>query len=341
MAKIVIIGANGYTGLELLRLLATHKEAEVVSVSSRQFEGDGVTDVFPSLAGIYDGLNFDSIENSMKLKADVFFLALPHGASMDTVKELSKTDALIIDLSADFRLSDKDVYFDWYGEHTCPELLDKAVYGLPELFRKEIKGKKLIANPGCYPTGAALALAPILKDIDTASIIIDSKSGTSGAGRSAAIETSFVEVTEGFHPYKIASHRHTPEIEQTLSVMGNAEIKVSFTPHLLPVSRGILTTAYANLKEGRSTEDLIALYMDFYLTEEFVRVKYTAPDIKDVRGSNYCDINVTVDSRTGRVIIVSAIDNLVKGASGQAIQNMNICLGFDESEGLLSAPLSI
>lgn len=368
--KAAVIGGSGYTGLELLRLLATHPEVEVSAVTSRQYEGCAVGDVFPSLKTFYDGLDFTSIDDALGAGADVVFLALPHGTAMGEARRFSDKAKLIVDLSADFRLKDKSVYEEWYQEHTEAGLLKGAVYGLPELFRQDIKGIKgikgingtaLIANPGCYPTGAALALAPLLKGegkVDPSSIIIDSKSGISGAGRRASVETSFVETAQGFKAYKVASHRHTPEIEQTLSIISGLAgvagegIKVSFTPHLLPVSRGILTTAYATLTGEYATADtfdtanILALYEAFYKDEPFVRVlskglDVSGPDIKCVRGSNFCDIGVTVDKRTGRVVVVSAIDNLVKGASGQAIQNMNIALGIDETLGLKTPPLEI
>ncbi len=342
MIKIAIIGASGYTGSELLRLLALHPDAEVVEATSRQYRGMAVPEVFPALRGFYDGLSFSEPADLNGAGADVAFCALPHGASQDAVAALLRAGCKVIDLSADFRLREAEVYRAWYGEHKMEGLLKEAVYGLPELHRKEIAGARLVANPGCYPTGAALAIAPALKDgaIDPASIIIDSKSGVSGAGRGASLETSFVEVAGGFRAYKVGCHRHTPEIEQELGRVAGEKINVTFTPHLLPTPRGILTTAYASLKKGVNTARLHELYSRFYASEPFVRVlpEGRFPDIKEVRCSNYCDIGVYADAVRGRMIVVSAIDNLVKGASGQAVQNMNIISGLKEDAGLKTPP---
>ncbi|PLX87389.1 MAG: N-acetyl-gamma-glutamyl-phosphate reductase, partial [Desulfuromonas sp.] len=245
----------------------------------------------------------------------------------------------VIDLSVDVRLRDQAIYTEWYQEHTAAELLGEAVYGLPELYRQLIVDARLVANPGCYPTSAALALAPLLTDrrIDPSTIIIDSKSGTSGAGRSTKVDSLYCEVNEGFKAYGAPRHRHTPEIEQSLSDLAGFAVTISFTPHLLPVNRGILSTCYATLCSSSSVADLHALYCEVYAQEPFVRVlgQGRLPNVNQVRGSNYCDIGLTVDPRTNRVIVVAAIDNLVKGAAGQAIQNMNLLLGFAETEGLL------
>ena len=348
MIKVAIIGGSGYTGLELLRLLATHKSVEVVSITSRTYKATLVDKVEPSLKGFYKGLHFSDPTDIDKADADIYFSCLPHGASMEMVSRLIKAGKVVIDLSADFRLKDLATYEKWYCAHKAKDLIDEAVYGLPELYRTDIKKAKLIANPGCYPTGATLATAPLLKGglVDTDSIIIDSKSGTSGAGRTAAIETSFVEVAEGFKAYNVGIHRHTPEIEQTfgeLSGLKDKGVKVTFTPHLLPVSRGILSTIYLQLNnKEQTTEELLSLYKDFYSSEPFVRVldEGEFPNIKDVRGSNFCDIALRADGRGG-VVVISAIDNLVKGASGQAIQNMNIIFGFEEDEGLTSPPIGV
>lgn len=344
MLKVAIVGGSGYTGFELLRLLALHPDTMVTDVTSRQYKGKAVTGIFPSLAGFYDGLKFSDPEELKGIQADIAFSALPHGASQAAVPALLKS-CRVVDLSADFRIHELSVYKVWYGEHTSPALLDEAVYGLPELRRKEIKTAKLVANPGCYPTSAILALAPLLKEklADASSIIVDSKSGVSGAGRQAAIETSFVEVSPGFKAYKIGSHRHTPEIEQELGAIAGAQISITFTPHLLPVSRGILSTVYADLAKGVSMKEVHSLYRAFYEREPFVRVMGEGlfPDISQVRTSNYCDIGVFVDEKKKKAIIVSAIDNLVKGASGQAIQNMNIMAGIPETTGLIAPPVSI
>ncbi|MBI5644153.1 MAG: N-acetyl-gamma-glutamyl-phosphate reductase [Deltaproteobacteria bacterium] len=344
MLKVAIFGASGYTGFELLRILATHPGARVIAATSRQYNGRAVSDVFPSLTGFYDGLDFSDPEDRTAVKADIAFSAMPHGASQEVVPELLRSSR-VIDLSADFRIHDPKVYNAWYGEHKSEGLLKDAVFGLPELYRPSIKDARLVANPGCYPTSAILALAPLLKAglIETGSVIIDSKSGVSGAGRGASLDTSFVEVSPGFKAYKVGAHRHTPEIEQELSLLAGTEVSVTFTPHLLPVSRGILSTVYASAKKGISTKDAHGIYQEFYGRERFVRVmpvgKY--PDISQVRGSNYCDIGVYADETRNRIIIVSVIDNLVKGASGQAVQNMNIMSGLDEAAGLLYPPVSI
>ena len=358
MIKAAIIGGSGYTGYELLRLLSSHPSVTVEAVTSRTVCGKAVSHVFPSLAGCYDDLLFTGPEDYGgnggdygRISADIFFTALPHAASMEVVAPLVEAGKKVIDLSADFRLKDAAVYERWYGPHSAPKLLDEAVYGLPELNRSEIKGARLVANPGCYPTGAALALAPALGGglVKGEGIIIDSKSGVSGAGRSALLSTSFVEVASGFKAYKVGSHRHTPEIDQVLGdVIGkvggkvvSGGISVTFTPHLLPVARGILTTAYATLADGATVAGVRAAYEDAYGAEPFVRLKEAGefPDIIDVRGSNYCDVALYVDEEGGRLIVVSAIDNLVKGASGQAVQNMNLVCGFEETAGLTAPPL--
>lgn len=343
MLKVAILGASGYTGLELLRILSGHGGADVVEATSRQYKGVAVAGAFPSLKGAYDKLVFSDPENFRNLKAEIVFCCLPHGASQEVVPDILKTGKKVIDLSADFRLHDPQTYKAWYGGHKAGELLKEAVYGLPELHRGRIRGAKLVANPGCYPTGAVLALYPLIKAglLETDSIIIDSKSGASGAGRSASLEMSFVEICGGFKAYKVGSHRHTPEIEQEMSgIAGSKEVGITFTPHLLPVSRGILTTAYATLNKPLSTGEAHKFYEDAYGGEPFVRVMPEGkfPDISQVRCSNYCDIGVFADGLKKRVIIISAIDNLVKGASGQAVQNMNIMAGFKEDTALRTPP---
>jgi len=271
------------------------------------------------------------------------FTALPHQAAMAVIPGLLAAGCKVIDLSADYRLRDPQVYAVWYATHTSPELLSEVVYGLPELYRAAIPAARLIANPGCYPTSVALALAPLLRDgwIDPATLIIDSKSGTSGAGRSAKVDSLYCEVNEGFKAYGVGKHRHTPEIEQTLSDLAGQEVIVSFTPHLLPVNRGILSTCYASLQQEVTTAALLQHYRSFYDGEAFVRIcaEGELPNIAYVRGANYCDIGLVVDPRTKRVIVVSAIDNLVKGAAGQAVQNMNLLLGLPETRGLEVVPL--
>jgi N-acetyl-gamma-glutamyl-phosphate reductase len=261
---------------------------------------------------------------------------------MDVVPGLLEAGLKVVDLSADFRLLDPEIYKEWYGK--TPPIIKDAVYGLPELHRDAIKNARLVANPGCYPTGALLVLAPLVKLLDMEKpLVIDSKSGASGAGRSGGVETSFSEVNEGFKAYKVGCHRHTPEMVQELSILAGAAIPVTFTPHLLPVTRGILTTAYAWLGSPSSIDEVRALYVDFYSEEPFVRLMPDGafPDISQVRGSNYCDIGLYYDAKDYKVIVVSAIDNLVKGASGQAVQNMNIMCGLEETSALTTPPVSI
>lgn len=348
MIKTAILGGSGYTGFELLRILANHPQAEVVAITSRQHKGDNLETVFPGLKNISklkfeDPANFNSFS-----KAGIVFSALPHHASMEIVPDILKNGKRVIDLSADFRLKDAKTYEAWYGNHIAKELLKKAVYGLPELFRNKIKNAELVANPGCYPTGAILGLAPAIEAgiIDTKGIIIDSKSGVSGAGRGASLDTSFAEVNEGFKAYKVGEHRHTSEIEQGLSLIAGKNIKVTFTPHLLPVNRGILSTIYASINsklKTQSSKQILDIYKEYYENEFFIRImpEGTFPNISQVKGSNFCDIGLKLDERTGRLIVVTAIDNLVKGASGQAVQNMNIMLGIPETTGLVMPPLSV
>ena len=343
MLKVGIYGASGYTGQELLRLLIGHKEIEVVALTSRKFKDMPVSDVFPAFEGLVSERFMDASPDDVADISDVVFLALPHGVAMEAVPIFLRAGKKVIDLSADFRLRDAKLYERWYKKHTAPDMIREAVYGLPELYRDDIKDAKLTANPGCYPTGVILALAPVLKEkcIDNTSIIVDSKSGVSGTGREPQIGSLFCEVNEGFRAYKIGHHRHTPEMEQELSCLAGNDIKISFTPHLLPISRGILSTIYATLRKNVSVADLLDIYKEFYKDEKFVRIYKMEmfPNISSVRGSNYCDIGLTVDKRTGRVVIISTIDNLIKGAAGQAIQNMNLMCGLKEDTGLELLPL--
>ncbi|HMK43953.1 MAG TPA: N-acetyl-gamma-glutamyl-phosphate reductase [Dissulfurispiraceae bacterium] len=339
MVKVGICGGSGYTGAELLRILAQHPEVEITAVTSERSAGKRVTDLFPHLVG-YHGLVYEPLDVAALIqKADIFFLALPHAASQEAVDAFFQAGKKVIDLSADYRLRSPEVYEAWYKTpHRFRNTLKKAVYGLPEIYRKQIKKSRLIANPGCYPTSAILALMPALKKgvIDSGSIVIDSKSGASGAGRKSDLAIAFCEVNDGFKAYGIATHRHTPEIEQELSRVAGRELVMNFTPHLVPMDRGILTTAYARLTASIDTETVIKLYAKAYGDEPFVHVleNGTLPNTKYVRGSNHCMIGLKVNERTNTLVTVAAIDNLVKGASGQAIQNMNIMLGFEESAGL-------
>ena len=344
MLRTAIVGASGYTGGELARLLCNHPAATLTVATSRQYDGSPLSEVYPHLRDRVDIIcrNLDSTE--IIDQADLIFCAVPHKTAMDVVPAFLDAGKKVVDLSADFRLKDVDVYEQWYQPHSASELLSEAVYGLPEIYREKIRTARLVANPGCYPTSITLALAPLMNSglIDPARIIIDAKSGTSGAGRAAQVGTLFCEVTDGFRPYKVGGvHRHIPEIEQNLSDLAGSPVLVSFTPHLLPVSRGILSTIYVDLRQMTTLTEITALYDNMYTQEPFVRLLEpgTLPTTQQVRGSNYCDISLSLDERTGRLIIVSAIDNIVKGASGQAVQNMNLMYGFDEDAGLQQPPL--
>lgn len=342
MVKVAIVGASGYTGGELIRLLEGHPEAEITCVTSRQHAGEEIAAVFPSLQKRIT-LVCDPVDITLiAAKADFVFTALPHKSAMEVVPGLLAAGKKVVDLSADYRLRDVAAYEAWYQEHTSAQLLSEAVYGLPEIYRDKIRQARLVANPGCYPTSVALGLAPLVREglIDLRSLVVDSKSGASGAGRSAKTGSLFCEVNEGFKAYGVGAHRHTPEIEQTLSDLAGEEVVINFTPHLLPVNRGILSTCYAALKMASSTAELLEACQEFYRREPFVRVhsEGSLPNVAFVRGSNFCDVGVVSDPRTGRVIAIAAIDNLVKGAAGQAVQNMNIMLGMEETAGLTALP---
>ena len=344
MLKVAVVGASGYTGVELLRILHAHPEVAVTCVTSEQSAGKRISDIFPSLRGRAD-LVLENLEpTGIAERCDFVFTALPHKAAMEVVPTFLKLDRKVVDLSADYRLRDPQVYGEWYEPHLSPQLLKKAVYGLPEVRRSKIAGACLVANPGCYPTSIILALAPLLKLglVDTASIIADSKSGVSGAGRSAKVDNLYCEVNDSFKAYAVGGvHRHIPEIEQELSLLAGTPLAISFTPHLVPMDRGILSTCYALPTRTLSVNELLEVYSDHYRHEPFVRIlpEGMFPSTASVRGSNCCDIGLAVDRRTGRVIIVSAIDTLVKGASGQAIQNMNLMCGFPETLGLMGISL--
>ncbi|MDR3089011.1 MAG: N-acetyl-gamma-glutamyl-phosphate reductase [Desulfobulbaceae bacterium] len=340
--SVAVIGASGYTGVELARLLSIHPLARLVAVTSRQYAGQAMSQVFPSLRGICD-LSFEepSVADICR-RAEIIFTAVPHKTAMLVAPEILAAGRKLIDLSADFRLRDAATYEKWYEPHSAPDYLAEAVYGLPELYRDEIKNARLIANPGCYPTSIILGLAPLLRQgvIDASTIIADSKSGTSGAGRSASISSLYCEVADGFHPYKVGgSHRHIPEIEQELGKLHGSALTITFTPHLLPVSRGILSTIYTRLRKDVSVEQIAEWYNAAYRQEQFIRILPPGgiPATQYVRGSNYCDIGFAIDKRADRIIVMTAIDNIVKGASGQAIQNMNLLCGFPENTAL-SAP---
>ena len=343
MLKVAIIGASGYTGVELARILHTHPAVELTAATSRQYDGIPLSGVFPNLRQCSDIICKNHSVDEIAELSDFIFCAVPHKTAMDIVPQLLEAGKKVVDLSADYRLRDVATYENWYQEHSSPDLLKEAVYGLPELYREAICSTRLVANPGCYPTSIILGLAPALAAglIDHTSIIADSKSGTSGAGRAASVGSLYCEVADGFKAYKVGgTHRHIPEIEQELTAIAKNDITISFTPHLLPLSRGILSTIYAPLKKEVNIDQLLDLYHSVYDDKYFVRVldKNQQPATQFVRGSNFCDMAVTIDDRTNRVIITTAIDNIVKGASGQAVQNMNLMCGYEEETGLKNAP---
>lgn len=338
MIKAGVLGATGYAGIETVRILSNHPTAEITFAASKTYAGKKISDVYPNLKGVCDIVLSEVDIAQIKEKCDVVFTALPHGASKEVIPSLYDAGVKIIDLSGDFRYNDEKVYEKWYGApHDCPKLLKKSVYGLCELHRSEIKNADIIGNPGCYTTCSIMALAPLLnaKAVDTKNIIIDAKSGVTGAGRTTNLDYSFCECTENMRAYKIAVHRHTSEIEQELSLIAGEEILVSFTPHLVPLKRGILATSYANLNGDYTDDDIYKIFADFYKGEYFVRVlKDALPETNHVAGSNFIDIGFKVDKRLKRVVVSSAIDNLFKGAAGQAVQNMNIMFGLDEKCGI-------
>lgn len=340
--KAGVVGATGYAGAELVRLLTGHPQAELAAISSVSFTGQALSEIYPAYYHICDqvcGTQEEVVE-----KSDVVFAALPHGLSQELAKVCYDSGKVFIDLGADFRLENEKDYKEWYGgDYLYPELHEQAVYALPELFRDQIRGKKIIANPGCYTTAVPLALAPALRKgyISTEGILADCKSGVTGAGRKLTQNTHYPELNEGFSAYKVAAHRHTPEMEQSLShVAGGTPVKLTFVPHLLPVNRGILATCYAKLQTESSLKEIREAYEEQYSGETFIRLllEGRVADIKNVRYSNYCDISLHLDQRTNTFIAISAIDNMVKGAAGQAIQNMNLAFGLDETSGLMLIP---
>ena len=348
--RVAVAGASGYTGAELVRLLSQHPHVQLTAVTSEKSAGAAISAVYPHLQGIVP-LSFEALApEALAERADVLFLALPHTKSMGPVASCMKAGKRVIDLSADFRLKDPGTYEAWYQTaHAQPQLIKDAVYGLPELHRSAITQARLVASPGCYPTAAILQLAPLIAHglIATDSIVIDAKSGISGAGRSPALPYHFPEAHESLEPYKIGQHRHIPEIEQELSGLAGTRtpairgemgpVTVAFTPHLVPMNRGILSTAYARMKDQPDVAELRTLYREFYKGERFVRLLEGAmPNPRHVRGANYCDIAVHLDRRAGWVVTVAAIDNLIKGAAGQAIQAMNLMLGYPEETGLIA-----
>lgn len=338
MIKVGIIGANGYTGGELARIIALHKEAELTLITSRQFAGQRMDEVYPALKGGCNLIFEEYDADTAAAKADFFFMALPHKLPMEFVPGLLERGKKVVDLSADFRFRNQAAYEAYYQPHVSAHLLEEAVYGLSEMFTDEIKKASIIGNPGCFPTSILIPLLPLVKAglVDPATIIADSKSGVSGAGRTLSLKGHFCEANESIKAYSVASHRHTPEIEEVLSLSAGKEIMISFTPHLVPMTRGMLSTIYVNPANGVTADDIYVAWRKTYAGRRFVRILDGAqvPDTAYVRNTNCCDIAVKQDQRTGKLIIMSAIDNLLKGASGQAVQNMNIMLGFDEGEGL-------
>ena len=344
MIKAGIIGSTGYAGQELVRLLMQHPDVEIVWYGSRSYIDQQYADVFQNMFQIVDAKCMDDNMDALADAADVIFTATPQGLCASLVNEDVLNKVKIIDLSADFRIKDVEVYEKWYSiKHKSPSYIKEAVYGLCEINREDIKGARLIANPGCYTTCSILTCYPLVKEglIDPNTIIVDAKSGTSGAGRGAKTANLFCEVNENMKAYGVATHRHTPEIEEQLGYAAGYPITINFTPHLVPMNRGILATAYASLKEGVTEEQIRAAYDKYYANEKFVRVLKpgVCPETRWVEGSNYVDVNFKVDLRTHRVIMMGAIDNLVKGAAGQAVQNMNLAFGLDESTGLNLVPM--
>ena len=344
MIKVGIIGSTGYAGAELVRLLMGHKEAEIVWYGSRSYVDKRYADVYQNMFQIVDAKCLDDNMEELAKQADVIFTATPQGFLASVITEEILSNTKIIDLSADFRIKDVATYEKWYGiEHKSPQFIGEAVYGLCEINREDVKNARLVANPGCYTTCSILTAYPLAKEglIDMDTLIVDAKSGTSGAGRGAKLPNLFCEVNENMKAYGVASHRHTPEIEEQLGYASGEDVLINFTPHLVPMNRGILATEYAKLKKDVTYEEVKAVYDKYYKDEKFVRVleKDVYPETKWVEGSNYVDINFKIDPRTNRIIMMGAIDNLVKGAAGQAIQNMNIMFGLPESEGLDLVPM--
>ncbi len=340
--RVAVLGATGYAGVELLRILIRHPRVRLTAITSRQYAGKRVSDIYPSLAGQCDLVLGEIRLDQIASQADLVFAALPHETSMEVVAGLVERGKRVIDLSADFRLHDPKTYRRWYRAHKAPRFLREAVYGLTEIHRKEIGRARLVANPGCYPTGAVLGLAPLFAErMVQGTVVIDAKSGVTGAGRSNSVDLSFSEVNENFKAYNVGVHRHTPEIEQELSHIAKKPIKVFFAPHLVPMNRGILSTMYIELKKSVGDERLSKLYRDFYRAEPFIRLlpPGSFPQTKEVRGSNDCAIGFRYDSRVKRLVVITAIDNLVKGAAGQAAQNMNLMYSWPEAEGLRGTAL--
>ncbi|NNL41279.1 MAG: N-acetyl-gamma-glutamyl-phosphate reductase [Desulfobacterales bacterium] len=345
MIRVGIVGATGYAGAELVRILSGHPGVKITVLTSRKYKGERFDGIYPSMTGSVDLTceKFDA--DHICDRADLIYTALPHKLPMELIPELIRRGKKVIDLSADFRFGDAKQYEKHYQRHTAKNLLEIAVYGLSEIYHEKIKESDLIGNPGCYPTSVLLPLIPIVKSnlINFNTIIVDSKSGVSGAGRSPSLITHFCETNESFKAYKVATHRHNPEMEEILSFESEQDVRITFVPHLVPMTRGMLTTIYADLLKGIGYEDIKNCLNSFYTDKPFIRIcpKGKFPDTLHVRGTNYCDIGFTLDLPNQRLILVSAIDNLVKGAAGQAVQNMNIMFGLDETKGLMNVPFPV
>jgi N-acetyl-gamma-glutamyl-phosphate reductase len=342
MIRVGVIGATGYAGAELVRILCGHPDIKLAVITSRQYAGVKFNKIYPSMRGVVNLICEELSVDKLSDNTDVVFTALPHKLPMKFVPDLLMQGKKVIDLSADFRFKDVSTYESFYQHHTAPDLLEKSVYGLCEVYFDIIKNAVLIGSPGCYPTGVLLPLVPLLKSklIDLTSIIADSKSGVSGAGRGLSLTTHFCEVNESFKAYKVAEHRHNPEMEEVLSREAGSVVKISFVPHLVPMTRGILTTIYANPARNITPDVIQNCWDSFYSGSPFIRIcpDDRVPDVLQVRGTNYCDMGFKLDERNNRLILISAIDNLVKGAAGQAVQSMNIMLGLDETAGLRMVP---
>ena len=342
MIRVAVVGATGYAGAELVRILAGHPKIKLAALTSRQHFGKIFSRVYPSMAGVVDMLCEEYSPERLAEVVDLVFMALPHKLPMEIVPSIIKKGIRVVDLSADFRFSDVISYEKHYQPHTCPELLRKSVYGLSEVYTERIKSADIIGNPGCYPTSTLLPLIPLIKAeiIETERIIVDSKSGVSGAGRSPSLTTHHCEVNESFKAYKVANHRHNPEMDEVLSFESKKPVHVTFVPHLVPMTRGMETTIYASLKKDADEDQIRNCIREFYYGRPFIRLRAegSSADTLHVKGTNFCDISIHVDKAAQMAVLTSAIDNLVKGAAGQAVQNMNIMLGLDETLGLMAVP---
>jgi N-acetyl-gamma-glutamyl-phosphate reductase len=346
MIRVGVIGATGYAGAEVVRILSGHPEVKINVLTSTQYVGTPFDAVYPSMTGFVDISCTEFVLDEIAKRCDLVFISLPHKLPMQIVPGLLKTGKRVIDLSADFRFKNPIAYEAAYQEHLAKELLRDAVYGLCEAYADSIRGSSLIGNPGCYPTSALLPLIPLVRAdlIDIKSVIVDSKSGVSGAGRSPSLKSHICEVTESFKAYNVGRHRHAPEMEEILSAESGIPVRITFVPHLVPMSRGMLSTIYASTRPGVSSEIIRNCYSEYYRNKPFIRMRFNEnqpPDTLHVRGTNYCDIGFKLEESGGRVILLSAIDNLVKGAAGQAIQNMNLMMGFKETAGLIHVPYPI